>query len=327
MTTRPVYLRTPGRAVGSRLVDNRELSRLTGTPPETIFRLTGIRTRAYAPFEDEVELAVRAVHDLFRRLPDLPRPDFLLAATTTPSSFIPSTAARISSRLYPDGGPPALDVGGSCSAFMTGIFTAKSLVASGTADAILLVNTERKTGHVCPVHTPETALLFGDGASAAWISADPSGPGPVFSLRDLRIGAAGRNASLITYTRDPETGRKILSMDGPSLFRHAVRILAREIETLLRDHGITPDEARAFLLHQANGRILDGIANRLKLPPDRIPRTVSVYGNTSSASLGITLGDFLDKSPDPAPGPLVLGAIGGGITWGVGLLDPVRRGF
>ena len=322
MTTRPVYLRIPGRAIGSRLVDNRELSKLTGTPPEAIFRLTGIKTRAYAPFEDEVELGVRAANDLFYRLPGLPKPDLLLAATTTPGSFIPSTASRISSRLYPDGGPPAMDVGGSCAAFMTGIFTARSLVASGMAGGILLVNTERKTGHVCPVHTPETALLFGDGASAAWISADPTGPGPAFFIRDLRIGADGRNASLITYAPDPETGRKILSMDGPSLFRHAVRTLSREIESLLRDHGLHPNETRAFLLHQANGRILDGIASRLNLPPERIPRTVSVYGNTSSASLGITLGEFLDKSPDPSPGPLVLGAIGGGITWGVGLLDP-----
>ncbi len=322
MTPRPVYLRTPGRATGSRLLDNSELSALTGTSPEAILRLTGIRTRSYAPFEDEVTLAVRAAEDLFRRLSGPRRPDFLLAATTTPRSFIPSTAARISSCLYPDGGPPAMDVGGSCAAFMTGLFTARSLVASGMAREILLVNTERKTGHVCPVHTPETALLFGDAASAAWISADPEGPGPAFLLRDIRIGADGRNASLITYAPDPETGRKILAMDGPALFRQAVRTRSREIGFLLRDHGLLPGEAGACLLHQANGRILDGIASRLGLPPERIPRTVSVYGNTSSASLGITLGEFLEKSQDPPPGPLVLGAIGGGITWGVGLLEP-----
>ncbi len=323
MTTRAVYLRALGRATGSRFIDNAELSALTGSDPEAILRLTGIRTRSFAPFEDEVELAVRAAADLFRRLDRPKMPDFLLAATTTPKSFIPSTAARISSCLYPDGGPPVLDVGGSCAAFMTGLFTARSLIAAGAARDILLLNTERKTGHVCPVHTPETALLFGDGASAAWISDDPGQRSPSWLLREIRIGADGRSASLITYAPDPETGRKILSMDGPALFRRAVRTLSREIGRLLRDRGFSAGEAGAFLLHQANGRILDGIASRLGIPEERIPRTVSEYGNTSSASLGITLGEFLEKAPEPPSRPLVLGAIGGGLTWGVGILDPI----
>ena len=323
MTTRAVYLRALGRATGSRLLDNTELSALTGTAPEAILRLTGIRTRAYAPFEDEVDLAVRAAEDLLRRLDRPKKPDFLLAATTTPKSFIPSTAARVSSRLYPDGGPPVLDVGGSCAAFMTGLFTARSLIASGAAQDILLLNTERKTGHVCPVHTPDTALLFGDGASAAWISDDPGPERGSWRLREIRIGADGSLAPLIAYVPDPETGRKILSMDGPALFRKAVRTLSREIGRLLRERDLPPGEAGAFILHQANGRILDGIAARLEIPEERIPRTVSVYGNTSSASLGITLGEFLDNGPAPPSRPLVLGAIGGGLTWGVGLLDPV----
>ena len=323
MTTRAVYLQALGWATGSRLLDNLELSGLTGTAPEAILRLTGIRTRAYAPFEDEVDLAVRAATDLLHRLDRPVKPDFLLAATTTPQSFIPSTAARISSRLYPDGGPPVLDVGGSCAAFMTGLFTARSLIAAGAARNILLVNTERKTGHVCPVHSPETALLFGDGAAAAWITDDPGQGDRACLLREIRIGADGTQAPLIAYAPDPLTGRKILSMDGPALFRRAVRTLSREIGRLLRDHGLTPGESGAFILHQANGRILDGIAARLKIPEEWFPRTVSVYGNTSSASLGITLGEFLEKTPDPLSRPLVLGAIGGGITWGVGLLDPV----
>ena len=322
MTTRPVYLGALGQAVGTHLIDNDELAVLTGTSPEAIFRLTGIRTRSYAPFEDELALAVRAVADLFSRLENPPEPDLLLLATTTPRSHVPSTAMRLSGRIFPDGGPPALDIGGSCAAFMTGLFTARSLIASGAARNILLVNTERKTDHVCPVHTPETALLFGDAASAAWITDRPDGLSRPFGLRDLRIGAKGDKAALISYSSDPETGRKILKMDGQPLFRQAVRLLTREIGRLLSDHGLSPSEAGAFLLHQANGRILDGIAERIGMRPDQLPRTVSLHGNTSSASLGITLENFLGTCSDAPSGPLILAAIGGGLTWGVGLLDP-----
>ncbi len=323
MTLQPTYLAALGRASGPNILGNEELSSLTGIPTDAIFRLTGVASRSYAPFEDEVDLAVRAVGDLFARLPPNLHPDLLLLASTTGQSLIPSTAMRLSARLFPKGGPPSFDIGGSCAAFMTGLFTARSLVASGSARRVLLVNTERKTRHICPVHTPETALLFGDGASAAWVSDTPEGQSRALLLREVRIGAYGKEASLITYAPDPETGRKLLRMDGQALFRQAVRIMSVEIRRLLSDLGIAPEDAGAVILHQANGRILDGIAKRLGLPAARLHRTVAFYGNTSSASLGITLENYLATVSSPLPGPLVLGAIGGGITWGVGVVDPL----
>lgn len=321
---RPVYLVSVGRAVGRREVKNDELARLCGIPAPAIEALTGIRSRSYAPFEETEELGFRATEDLLSRLPSGEgAPGILLLATTTPASHIPATAMRLHRRLFPKGGPPAVDVGGSCAAFMTGLFTARSLVASGAFESVLLVNAEKKTDHLCPVHAPETALLFGDGASAAWISARPPAGRTVLRLSRLRIGADGTGASLVTYAPDPASGRKILRMDGGGLFKKAVRTLSRELARLMEEEALSSEEVGALFLHQANRRIVRGISDRLGIPEERVPLTLSVHGNTSSASLGITLGEFFAREGAFPREPLLLGAIGGGITWGVGRLDPV----
>ena len=330
MMTRPVYLSGIGQALGSRLLTNSELSALTGLKETAIHDLTGIDTRSYAPFENEIDLAVQAATDLFSRIGGKKTPDLLLLATTTPSSPVPPTAMKVLARLFPGvaPSPPAMDIGGSCAAFLTGLFVAKAYIGSGAFQEILLINTEKKTRHVCPEHSPETALLFGDAATAVWLSgsdstekADRSRRLPLH-VRSVRIGANGTLAPLITYAKDKVSDRKILRMDGPSLFRKAVLTLSKEIEKELDHHSLTIDRVEAFVLHQANGRILDGVARKIGVPSSQIPRTIDVHGNTSSASLGITLNRFLSKNgPRPLSGPLLLGAIGGGITWGVALLS------
>jgi 3-oxoacyl-[acyl-carrier-protein] synthase-3 len=330
MNAVPVFISGIGQALGPRILTNAELSSLTGFDETAIFELTGIRTRSFSPFEDEVDLAVRAAEDLFAKMGDQKSPDLLLLATTTPSSHVPSTAMKVQGRLFPhDSSPrfPGMDIGGSCAAFLTGLFVARAQIASGGAKEILLINTERKTRHVCPVHSPETALLFGDAATAVWISSSENfrrkgrtGHAPL-RVRTVRIGASGERAGLITYSQDPLTRRKILRMEGAPLFRKAVRTLSEEIERMLLENSLPPGAIEAFILHQANGRILEGVAQRIGASSRQIPRTIDIHGNTSSASLGITLSHFLaDKGPDALSGPLVLGAIGGGITWGVALL-------
>ena len=324
---RPVYLVSVGAAVGGRSVTNEELSQKTGIPPSSIESLTGVRQRSYAPFEGTEDLAYRATQTLFARLPPgTGSPGMLLFATTTPPSHVPATAMRLHRKLFPGGGgPPAMDIGGSCAAFMTGLFTARHLVGSGACDSVLLVNAEKKTDHLCPAHAPETALLFGDGASAAWICARPPAGRTVLRLSRLSVGADGSAADLVTYGFDPKSGRKILRMDGGGLFRKAVRTLSREIGQLMKEEGLSPGGTGALVLHQANRRIVAGISARLGFPEEKVPLTLCDHGNTSSASLGITLGEFFDpKGPRLPRGPLLLGAAGGGITWGVGRLDPVE---
>ena len=325
--TRPVFLVSVGAAVGRRSVTNDELAKKTGIPAASIESLTGVRHRSYAPFEETEDLALRATQALFSRLPpETGAPGIILFATTTPPSPVPATAMRFHRKLFPEGGgPPAMDIGGSCAGFMTGLFTARSLVGSGAFESLLLVNAEKKTGHLCPVHAPETALLFGDGASAAWITASPPAGRTVLRLTSLSVGADGSAAPLVTYGVDPDSGRKILHMDGGGLFRKAVRTLSREIGRLMDEEGLSPEKTGALFLHQANRRIVSGIAERLGFPEEKVPLTLCDYGNTSSASLGITLGDFFGREGRLLPrGPLLLGAAGGGITWGVGRLDPVE---
>ena len=313
---RPVYLVSVGRAVGRREVKNDELSRLCGIPAPAIEALTGIRSRSYAPFEETEELGFRATEDLLSRLPSGEgAPGILLLATTTPASHIPATAMRLHRRLFPKGGPPAVDVGGSCAAFMTGLFTARSLVASGAFESVLLVNAEKKTDHLCPVHAPETALLFGDGASAAWISARPPAGRTVLRLSRLRIGADGAGASLVTYAPDPASGRKILRMDGGGLFKKAVRTLSRELARLMEEEALSSEEVGALFLHQANRRIMDATAKRVGIPQERLYVNVDQYGNTSAASIPIALDEARRKGRLKEGDVVVMVAFGAGFTW------------
>lgn len=293
--------------------------------PEDIFELTGIVTRSHAGILEADELAERAVRDLFQSDTTFPDSiDFLLVTTTTPVLTMPSTATLVARRLFGNRTVPALDVGGSCSGFLVALQTASALIGTGDFKNILIIATEKKSGQLCPTHAPETALLFGDMAAAALISRDPlpTGRHQPMVVKAVRTTSKGELACLIRKEVDPCDGRRILRMNGPRVFREAVSTLSREIPLFLAHQNLGVTDLELAVFHQANGRLLAKLSERLGIPQEKVPLTIPQYGNTSSASLPLTLGQALKKTPYPK-GPILLGTFGGGVTYGMALLEPV----
>ncbi|MHB1286569.1 MAG: ketoacyl-ACP synthase III [Leptospirales bacterium] len=292
--------------------------------PEELHRLTGIRTRTRAGSLETEDLAERACRDLFRSAPDLSDSvDFLLVSTTTPAFLMPSTAALIAYRLFGHRAVPALDVGGSCSGFLVALQTAAALIGSGGYRNVLIVSAEKKSTQLCPLHGPETAPLFGDMAAAALISKERHSLNgqPSLVIKSIRTATRGDLANLIRKETDPCDGRRILRMDGTRVFREAITILSREIPDFLSRQHLKVTDLGMAVFHQANARLLAKLSERLGIPPEKLPLTIVEHGNTSSASLPLTLGHGLGRIPFPE-GPLLLATFGGGITYGMALLDP-----
>ncbi|MHB8422886.1 MAG: 3-oxoacyl-ACP synthase III family protein [Leptospirales bacterium] len=291
--------------------------------PEEIYELTGIVTRSRAGGLEADELAERAARDLLRADGTfLDSIDFLLVTTTTPVLTMPSTAALVAGRLFGNRPVPALDVGGSCSGFLVALQTATALIGAGDYRNILIIATEKKSAQICPIHAPETAPLFGDMAAAALISREPS---PAVCHRPMVVKAVrttskGELASLIRKEVDPCDGHRILRMDGSRVFREAVSILSREIPLFLAGQNLDVTDLELAIFHQANGRLLANLSNRLGIPTEKVPLSISEYGNTSSASLPLTLGQALERTPNP-DGPVLLATFGGGVTYGMALIE------
>ena len=291
--------------------------------PEELYGLTGILTRSRAGSLGVDDLAERACRDLFRSDPGLPDAvDFLLVTTTTPVFPMPSTAALVAGRLFRDRTVPALDVGGSCSGFLVALQTATALIGSGAYRTILIVSAEKKSSQLCPVHGPETAPLFGDMAVAALVSGERYALNgqPPLAVRAVRTAARGDLAALIRKETDPCDGKRILRMNGTRVFREAVATLSSEIPPFLSRQNLAIADLGLAIFHQANARLLAKLSERLGIPPEKLPLTIADHGNTSSASLPLTLGHALDRTPLPK-GPLLLSAFGGGITYGMALLE------
>lgn len=303
----------------------------TARSPEAVEALTGILTRSRAGAKDPAEMADSAVRDLAGGSTDaLDGIDFLLVHTTTPILAMPSTAAILAGSLFGGRPVPAVDVGGSCAGFLVALKTAAALIGTGGFRKILVVSLEKKSVQLCPTHGPETEPLFGDMAAATLLTDRPiraSGWTPL-EIRAVRIGCRGDLAPLIYRETDLCDGRPILRMNGGRVFREAVSLLAREIPDFLAGQGLSTRDLATAVFHQANVRLLARLSRRLGLPEDRVPLSLPRYGNTSSASLPLTLGRVLsglDPGPCPAS-PVLLAAIGGGLTFGAALLIQAKAG-
>lgn len=296
-----------------------------GDPALAAEELTGIRTRTFAgelPVESLAEMAVR---DLFSRHSDrLETVDFLMLTSTSPGIPLPATASVIGGRIFGKRTVPSMDIGGSCSGSMVALSAGSALLCSKAFRNILVVSSEKKSAQLCPVHAPETAMLFGDMGTATLLSDTPhqlAGHRPL-RLRAIRIRSRGDLAGLIWKEADPCDGTPLIRMNGPRVFREAVSTLTREVPAFLEEQGFSVLDLSLAVFHQANGRLLAQVARKLGLPGTKVPLTLTEFGNTSSSSTLLTLAKALENTPR-TDGPILLATFGGGITWGLALLEPV----
>jgi 3-oxoacyl-[acyl-carrier-protein] synthase III len=319
-----------GSYLPSRAVGNEEVSRPLRLNAEAIERRTGIRTRRWAA-EDEAssDLAEQAALRACEAAGVSPDSvDAILLSTTSPDMTFPSTACLLQQRLHAPRAA-AFDVAASCSGFLYGLSLADAFLRSGQYRSCLVVAAEVKSRFL-DQSDEATAILFGDGAGAALVTVDemrgPAAPG----ILGVRLHADGSRYGMISMAAggsrkpaSPETVRArehTIRIQGVPLFRVAVKRLAEAVTETLKEFGIGMHDLGLVVFHQANGRLLAAVLERLKMPPAKMYSVLERFGNASSASLPIAL-DCAVREGRIAPGELVLlGTFGGGLTWGTALM-------
>jgi len=315
-----------GSALPERIVSNEELAGLTGISSAAIWRRTGIRERRWAAPDDATsDLAARAATAALAQAGIAPSAlDAIIVSTTSGDTLFPATACHVQ-RLLDAKRAFAFDLSASCSGFLYALSVGDQLIQAGSARRILVVAAEIKSRFL-NFSEGETAILFGDGAGAAALVPESEGRGIV----SVSLGTDGSQANLIQIpaggSRVPASEKTVgqrqhaITMRGPRLFRAAVRRLESAVNAALTENELTVPGVSWFLFHQANGRLLEKVRERLGVTSERTESVIERYGNTSSSSLPITL-DTAIRAGKIKPHDLVLMAtIGGGLTWGTALM-------
>ena len=289
------------------------------TSDEWIVERTGIRARHFAA-PDVVcsDMALDASRHALQAAGLQPQDlDLIIVATSTPDMVFPSTAAILQHKLGANG-CPAFDVQAECSGFIYALTVAHAMIRAGTARRALVVGSEIFS-RLLDFNDRGTCVLFGDGAGAVVLEASET-PGILAS--DLH--ADGKYVDILCVpghvSGGKVTGDPVLKMDGQAVFKLAVGLLESAAKATLDKAGLTAADVDWLVPHQANIRIMQSTARKLKLPMDKVVVTVQQHGNTSAASIPLAL-DHAVRSGQVKPGEtLLLEGVGGGFTWGAVLL-------
>ena len=311
-----------GHAYPEGILTNADLEKKVDTSDEWITTRTGIKQRRKAaPGEYTSLFAVRAAREAIERAKIDPMEiDLLLCATVTPDQILPSTGCIIQAELGANKAA-AMDLVAACSGFLYGLTMADSMIRTGQARYVLVIGAEILTQYV-DYTDRGTCVLFGDGAGAAVL-------GPVEPNKGIlaaRIRSDGRYLEQLYSpgggTRRPPTadtlaaGDHFFKMKGNELFKVAVRSMSEISNEILEEANLRPEDVTLFIPHQANQRITDAVASKLKVGENRVYSNIAMHGNTSSASIPIALDECVEAGR-VKPGDLVLMAsFGGGVTWG-----------
>lgn len=284
-----------------------------------IVERTGIRARHFAdPQTGTSDLALQASRLALQtaglRANEI---DLIIVATSTPDMVFPSSACILQSKLGIVG-CPAFDVQAVCTGFVYALSVADSMIQSGAASKALVVGAE-VFSRILDFRDRTTCVLFGDGAGAVVLEASES-PGILAS----ELHADGRHIDILCVPGHVSGGQilgdPLLKMDGQAVFKLAVGVLADVAKSVLEKAGRTAEEVHWLIPHQANIRIMQSTARKLKIAEDRLVVTVDQHGNTSAASIPLAL-DVLVRSGRTQPGELaLLEGVGGGFTWGAVLV-------
>jgi 3-oxoacyl-[acyl-carrier-protein] synthase-3 len=311
-----------GGYLPARVLTNHDLETMVETSDAWIRERTGIRERRIAAADETAcdmgEVAARRAMAAAGVGPD--DIDLIIVATTTPDQVFPSTACLLQARLGIHG-CPAFDVQAVCTGFIYALATADSLIRTGTARRALVVGTETLS-RITDWTDRGTCILFGDGAGAVVLEA-ANAPG----VMSTHLYADGQYEPLLNvpagvskgYDR-VRAGEAYMQMKGAEVFKFAVTTLGRLVDETLEANGLKRAELHWLVPHQANLRIIQATAKKLRMPMDQVVVTIDRHGNTSAASVPLALDEAV-RDGRIQPGQTVLiEAFGGGFTWGSALI-------
>ncbi|MFM2263078.1 MAG: 3-oxoacyl-[acyl-carrier-protein] synthase [Pseudomonadota bacterium] len=303
------------------------------TSDDWIVERTGIRARHYA--DDGVmasdlafEAASRALQSAGRRAADI---DLIIVATSTPDMVFPSTASIVQRKLTEAAqaagepgaaGGAAFDVQAVCSGFVYAMTVADALIQTGAAQRALVIGAE-VFSRILDFNDRTTCVLFGDGAGAVVLeSIEHDGSGPAVLASDIH--ADGQHTDILcvpgTVAGGQVLGDPLLKMDGQAVFKLAVGLLESAARNALAKAGKTDADIDWLVPHQANIRIMQSTARKLKLPMEKVIVTVDQHGNTSAASIPLALDQGVRNGQIKPGQTLMLEGVGGGFTWGAVLV-------
>jgi 3-oxoacyl-[acyl-carrier-protein] synthase III len=301
-----------GHHVPPEVVPNGPIAERIGVDDAWIVKRTGIKSRRRAlPGERTSDYATiagrRALVDAGVDARDV---DLVLVATMTADEITPNAAPVVAEALGASSAG-AIDIGAACSGWLAALRLAAGQVETGRADRVLVIGAELLT-RITDFDDPKTAALFGDGAGAVLVG--PEGDG---DIGPIVLAADGSLADRITASND----RRMLEMDGHSTYQVAVKRLSEATVAAVARAGLELEDVDLFVYHQANGRIIRAVGERLDLEPARVADYVAHMANTSAASIPLTL-SLLREDGRLRPGQKVLlAAIGAGFTWGAGVVE------
>ncbi|MET0518802.1 MAG: beta-ketoacyl-ACP synthase III [Burkholderiaceae bacterium] len=290
------------------------------TSDDWIVERTGIRARHFAePDVASSDLALPAARAALEAAGiTAEQIDLIIVATSTPDMVFPSTATLLQQKLGVHG-CPAFDLQAVCSGFVYALTVADSMIKSGAASKALVVGAE-VFSRILDFKDRTTCVLFGDGAGAVVLGASDT-PGLLAS----ELHADGRHIDILctpgTVSGGKVIGDPLLKMDGQAVFKLAVGVLDKVARAVLEKAGRTEADIDWLIPHQANIRIMQGTAKKLKMSMDKLIVTVDEHGNTSAASIPLALDVAVRSGKVKAGDTVMLEGVGGGFTWGAVLLD------
>lgn len=311
-----------GSYLPEKLVSNDDLAKVMETSDEWISSRTGIRSRHISVQDTTTSMAVKAAKIALENAGVMPEElDHIFVATLSGDHATPSTSCELQKEI---GAVHAvcMDLNAACSGFVYGLNTAITYAKAGMGKKMLVMGVETLS-KILDWNDRSTSVLFGDGAGCVIVEADDS--------RKIYIdaGSDGGKGDVLTcderhlnnfLVQDQEPMKQVM-MDGQEVFKFAVRTVPKSIDQVLKSAGVKKDEIKYYVLHQANRRIIESAAKRLKEPMEKFPINVDRCANTSSATIPILLDEMNKKGMLSSGDNIVLSGFGGGLTWGSILLQ------
>ncbi|GAA4072609.1 beta-ketoacyl-ACP synthase III [Amphibacillus indicireducens] len=295
-----------GHYLPESILTNKDLEKMVDTTDEWIRTRTGIETRHIAKKEEETSdmayyAAKNALDHSGLEAEDI---DLILVATVTADQSFPSVACQVQEKLGATHAT-AMDIGAACSGFIYGVVTAKQFIDGGTYRNILVIGAE-KLSKITDWSDRNTCVLFGDGAGAAVVSEVSEDKG----ILSFELGADGKGATSLH-----QDGGNI-RMNGREVFKFAVRQMPESAEAVVKKAGLVKEDVDYLIPHQANIRIMEAARERLGISKEKMSYSVNKYGNTSAASIPISLSEDVRNGKITNGDLVVLVGFGGGLTWG-----------
>ncbi|SCH98757.1 3-oxoacyl-[acyl-carrier-protein] synthase 3 [uncultured Ruminococcus sp.] len=296
-----------GSSIPVKIMDNDDLSNMVDTNDAWIRERTGVEKRHIAESESTVSMAVEAGRQALAQTGVRPEElDMIVVSTMSPDAVLPCTACEVQKAIGAEGAV-CFDLQAACTGFIFAYNTAQAYIQSNMCRTVLLIGSERLS-RLVDWTDRGTCILFGDGAGAAVLKAAEGRAYLPVSHSD------GKKGEALTCDR-------YIHMDGRAVFQFAVTRVPEVIREVLTKNELLMDDIDYFVLHQANRRIVEAVAKRLRQPIEKFPMNLQEYGNTSSASIPILL-DEMNRSGKLKKGQkLVVAGFGAGLSWGASIVE------